>query len=758
MKVGGRRRWVTPFLLGKGAGGLGLLLALAPVQAAPLHRPHVVLILCDAITFSDVHNRAYPHLARFTETGALGLMNCAVAGPKTPTAATLTLAIGQHLPAEVTDEQAANDGESVPGEQGTAAEVYARRVGQPASTDRDRSSMRVKHLGIAGLARRGLDTDRLGAALAQETPKIQTFVVGNADTETWGRRAAALTVDALGVGAGVVAAAQGTASSLLRDDPTALARAISQAHADFTVVQLGDTARIEAARAQFAPEVYRSARAEALRRLDELIVLLSEKSTADGDPVDILLVSPYPPVEQAHYPGVWGRLTPVVASGPDFPPGLLTSATTRTPGLLANVDIAPTILALFAAQAPVTMIGRPLQVIVSETEPSRRMAAVARLDQMAALNGRATIPLMASIGSLCFLLVLAGLIAWNRGGAQAARRFAPGLLFTQNLPTALLLAPLGTPPTILRYGLEIVAWMAGLTVASSLLARLVRISPPVAAAFLGIALVVGDTLAGQPLLKDSLLSSYPLSGIRYYGVGNEYLGVLLGFALAGGFAWLEDRRVPYPSAVSGHVYRWALALGWLGLLLLLGWPGLGANAGSLAATSAGFGLGTAILAGKRPTVRLGIACTLAGLLLAFVFGVVDAALAAHASSHLGAAVQAASGGRGPGYLAEIALRKLAMNLRLLVSPWLLLPAGAVVVTLLAARALVGDSWRFALQRRPWTARGLTATLAATLASLLFKDSGVVTATFLIGSECVILLSLLLTDDPDPPAAVSADSP
>ena len=40
----------------------------------------------------------------------------------------------------------------------------------------------------------------------------------------------------------------------------------------------------------------------------------------------------------------------------------LASATTRTPGLIANVDIAPTILHLFAAPIPRTMVGRPVQV------------------------------------------------------------------------------------------------------------------------------------------------------------------------------------------------------------------------------------------------------------------------------------------------------------------------------------------------------------------------------------------------------------
>ncbi len=695
-------------------------------------RPHVVLVLCDALTLNDVHNSAYPHLKHLAETGATGLMNCVVAGPKTPAAVTLTLAVGQHAPAEPTDAQAANPWELVPGDPGTVREVYERRTGWPGppAAHKDLVDTPVLHLGIAGLARRDLDTARLGAALAQATPPVRTLVLGNADIGgVWGRQAALLTVDARGVGRGLF---------IPRSGPNGVPDSFFayRDSGDFVVIEMGDMARVEARRGPLSPPAFNAARAEALEQLDRLIGRLTESGAIPGS--DILLISPTPPADSA---GPWSHLTPILAAGPDFPPGLLTSPTTRTSGLVANVDLAPTLLTLFQAPVPATMEGRPMRSAAAATGD----AVLARLDQTANLNDRATVPLMLGLGAFCFLLTLAGLVARKLGGIHCARRLAPGLVFTQNLPAGLLLATVWLPSTILGYGLDIAAWMAGLTAACYALARLLRLAPPVACALLTLALVAADTLAGQPLLKLSLLSNYPLSGIRYYGVGNEYLGVMLGFALAGGFAWLDGRRLPYPPGGQGRAARGALAAIWLGLLLLLGWPGLGANAGSLIATGAGFGVGAALLLGRQPTVRLGIACALAGLALAFVFGALDAALAARASSHLGATLQAASGGRGPGYLAAIAARKVAMNLRILGTPWLLLPAAAVLLTVLGARFLVGAAVRESLRRRPWTARGLAAALAAALAALLFKDSGVVTATFLAGSVCVIVLYYALTD-------------
>ena len=95
---------------------LGLFLTFLCVETAAQEttRPRVLLVLCDAITLDDLRNNAFPHLAHFAETGAIGLMNGAVAGPKTPTSAILTLATGQRIPSESTDEQAANAVEFVP--------------------------------------------------------------------------------------------------------------------------------------------------------------------------------------------------------------------------------------------------------------------------------------------------------------------------------------------------------------------------------------------------------------------------------------------------------------------------------------------------------------------------------------------------------------------------------------------------------------------------------------------------------------------
>lgn len=747
-------------LPGRGEGLITLLLFLLTTSCfaqtpAPTTRPHVLLILCDALTLDQLHDNAYPHLYHFAETNAIGLMNCAVAGEKSRVAAMLTLATGQHTPAEETDDDAANDWETVPGESGTAREVWARRMGQKAENVKTfRNGARL--LGIAPLARRGLARTRLGALLVQANPPVSTFVCGSVEGNPRDRSAALLTMDANGVGEALFRVLRDASNANgppgMVDDVVRMAQLASESEAEFTVVQLGDTARAEARRGRHHFN-YETNRKAALKRLDLFLYLLTGFLEREGKTPDVLLVSPRPPAGDARHPTTWNRLTPLIAAGPDFPPGLLASATTRTPGLVANVDIAPTVLHLFRAPVASEMIGRPLRSVPYAGSGTERLAVVSRMDYVTTLNYQALTRAMPPLGVFCFFVLLSGFLAYRAGGVRWARWCAPGLVAVTNIPVAFLLAPILIPPTLVEYGLRIVAWAVGLAVADYALARLLRVSPALASALLTVLLVVGDTLTGQILLKDSLLSGYALSGIRYYGVGNEYLGVTLGLALIGGFALLDERGIPFPPDDSERKLRWTLILLWLALAFLLGWPGLGANAGSLAATGAGFGVGIVLLRGGKATVRLGALCVLAGLGLAFAFGALEAALNRHAgtdaSSHFGAALSAASGGRGAGYLAEIALRKVAMNLRLLVSPGFLAGLAGLAGVVVGMQATFGAALRSVLERHVWLARSRSAALAAIIAALIFKDSGVVTAIFLCGAVCVFLLYYALTEESYP---------
>jgi hypothetical protein len=728
---------------------LFLLLSLLARPAAAQERRRVVMILSPGLTMDDLQSADSGALQAWARFGAVGVMNDVVPGPRSFLSATLTLATGQQAHSEPTDGLALDEDEKAPGgEPGTARTVYERRMGA-LSANQPLPANPIWHLGMASLEQRGLATDRLGAALARAVPPVRAELYGNTDTDMPDRRAALLTVDAAGIGAGRVGMRRENPGSPfgIVDDPLELMHALTESDADLVVLQLGDLGRAEAARAHLSATDYRQARHEALHRIHLLMSLLYPWISSQPT-TDLLIISSYPPAEAHRYPVAWTRLTPVIAYGPDFRAGLLTSATTRTPGLIANVDIAPTLLQLFHAPIPQTMVGRSLQVTAKTTPVEERIAIVMRKEFVSALDEAVEAWGMVPITLICLLLIVIAMVQRRTKGPQAALRFAWAIVLLQNLTAATLLAPILIPPTAEEYTLRIAAWMGALTVAGYLMARSMKVSPPVAASVVLIALLVADTCMGQTLQKDSLLCSDAVSGLRYYGIGNEYLGPLLASALSGLFALLDDRGVRFPPKPAGRNARLVVAIAWLVLMVVLGWPGWGANAGSLACTGAGFGVGLALLCGRRITVGLAAACIGAGLVLAFGFGVVDAAHSGGATSHSGAALQAAAGGRGPGYLAEIVVRKVGMNLRLLASPPFWLLAAMALLPLGAGNTLVGGPLRRALARRPWSAHGIKATLAAIIAALLFKDSGVITAAGLFAVSCACPLYAALTDTED----------
>ena len=151
-----------------------------------------------------------------------------------------------------------------------------------------------------------------------------------------------------------------------------------------------------------------------------------------------------------------------------------------------------------------------------------------------------------------------------------------------------------------------------------------------------------DLLTGQHLLKDALISNYYLPGFRYYGIGNDYLGIILGLSLAGVFSYLDDREeaaAPCETAVAqankiieddntppdapfkienpplashdlsatatppkiknqkSKIKNPLFLLLWIGIAFVLGWPAFGANAGSVIVTTVGFGVGWRLLRG-----------------------------------------------------------------------------------------------------------------------------------------------------------------
>ncbi len=392
------------------------------------------------------------------------------------------------------------------------------------------------------------------------------------------------------------------------------------------------------------------------------------------------------------------RLTPIALWGANVMPGLLYSRSTRRAGLVTDTDFAPAVAEFFGATLPALPFG---QAWTAQPSPHAE-AQVMRL-QKEAYGQAAGMRMLPAFAVVLGLGVLGCSIALYLG---------------RGLP-ALALFPLVSLAALLFSGSvrECALWLAALGVGAIVLTRFVgaaRAGTSVCALIVGVMTV--DLLCGDPLMRRNLLGYSAIEGARYYGIGNEAMGVLIGAALC--LAW---RVWPVVKQSWG---RWGIAAGLTGLAGLLALPAFGAKAGSVFVAVPAFG---ALLwqmsekrMGRQPILILAALAVLAmtGIVL----------LDRHSGggqSHIGqAAARIAQGGAREAW--DIAARKLGMEGHLLThSAWAALLWGGAVGLALVMKQRSGNKHSSAL---------LLSGAVAAVTSLAFNDAGTV--------ACALCLSII----------------
>ena len=214
-------------------------------------------------------------------------------------------------------------------------------------------------------------------------------------------------------------------------------------------------------------------------------------------------------------------------------------------------------------------------------------------------------------------------------------------------------------------------------------------------------IVLLDQVTGLRLGDFSPLQGYFGSGIRFYGVGNELLGIITGT-----LAVCVPKKFRVQSAIA--------------CVLFFGNASLGADFGAVVtfAAIASIDILRFIHAFRK--------CSLIWLITASVLiGMTTAVLAAWLDmlfspkmSHAGAAMTAAKSS-GLGHLVDIIIRKVMMNIEIALRP-------ATIIAMAAVALLVWLGRRVFVERLLWQSGVRYLSLAVAL-SLVFNDSGVVTA-------------------------------
>ncbi|MDP2712285.1 MAG: hypothetical protein Q8O56_13795 [Solirubrobacteraceae bacterium] len=420
--------------------------------------------------------------------------------------------------------------------------------------------------------------------------------------------------------------------------------------------------------------------------LDELL-----RQRADGD---LVIVVQTPPAVRVPI------LLPIGVAGLHGD-GMLTSTTTRLPGIVAAIDIPVTILRHAGLEVPAGVRGTPVRAAAGARDAAALKDVEARLR---VVSGRRT-PALAALGFVWLSLVLAlGLIA-DRRGIRAGLRIG-GLAFLW-VPPVLLLTGWLAPSRLAEIAIVVVGAF-GLAALTDRFVRWPR--GPLVPATASIVTYCVDLAFGSPLIIRSLLGVNPRSGSRFYGLGNELEATLTAILLVGLGALLwgcpRSRRNAAIVAAVGAVFA-----------VFVGAAQLGADVGGVITLGAGIAAAMVVMLPGRPSRRTLLMAVSVPLLGLVALALLD--LASGGDAHFTRTILQAD---SPGALWDVVTRRytLAFNVFSL---------GAM--PLITAVALLGSAYAIRYRERIYAPLGdspswraaLIGGLAASVVGALTNDSG-----------------------------------
>jgi hypothetical protein len=409
----------------------------------------------------------------------------------------------------------------------------------------------------------------------------------------------------------------------------------------------------------------------------------------------------------------------------------LTSASTRRTGLVANTDVAPTVLRFFGVPIPSDMSGDPV-----ETTSAAAPFGLYRLE-LQYRHIRFPVQLL----ELAFVIVAGILAIGVLFRLRSQRTIAPKAAARIRL---LMYSAVAFPTAILSGGLlprmtylTAIGWLVLVSVGLGLLATRIRYPGPYPAfGFLGavgLAFIALDLVFGSHALRMPLVGGVMFDGARFYGMPNFADSPLLASALF---------------VAAGLSVWWGTGVV-VAAALLAGLPWFGADIGGAVAlfTAAGLWFGTRRTNGRMraSVVGWGAGFVAVGTALVLAANRFLSVEPTHATRFVGLI-----GSRVSSFFGTIAHRLGIGGHQFLSVPLAVLPMAGLIALI----AIVGrrpEPVRAALRDRVW--RSLIGILSVSaLVAYLANDTGVTAAApaFLYGMAALVVPTLAVFEGAPPP--------
>ncbi|NLY43460.1 MAG: hypothetical protein GX066_05745 [Clostridiaceae bacterium] len=421
------------------------------------------------------------------------------------------------------------------------------------------------------------------------------------------------------------------------------------------------------------------------------------------------------------------KLPPVILYGKGIEAGLLYSETTRREGIIGNIDIAPTIAAFFGGNLE-EATGEVIKV-QKRSNPIEKLLSLYWLTSFNSKNRAVVLKTYIGVQIVLLLIILAFILLRNARKARwsnFSRILKFLVLIVLACPIALFILPL-----FKIYKLPLLALLLVLidVVIACLVCKLFhnREVHVIAISTITLVLIFLDILLGGPLNKTSLLGYDAVIGARYYGIGNEYMGIFVASALMTIVPLVYQEKLP----------RWGAIILFMLIIPVIGLSQFGANVGGTITASVAFGFAVLCFYGRRIRLKEILILFLITVSFIGVFAIYDIVVAEQ-KSHLARAL-ADFHSKGISAIFNIVRRKLEMNIKLLRwtiwSRVLLVSVGVMTVLSFKPQGLL----RMLFNKYKSFSLAWYSILIAGITGMLVNDSGVVVAAT---SNIFLIFSLL----------------
>lgn len=699
-----------------------------PIQVFAEDRGKVILILMDRVSWHDIEKADTPAIDALVEMGSIGLMTTNTGGSLSQVNAYTTLGAGAKAVGVSGSQMAFSYGENFEG--GTTEEVYKQRSGyimEPGS---------IANLSIAQLYRNNsnhkytVSIGALGTALKEAGLKVA--VIGNCDTpklEESGYNIKRYLVSMMMDNQGIVPMGEVGESILIHDSDSPqgvktnykrMEEVFSKMwqQADVIAVQLGDTSRVEDSKNYVMDNLLENYRQRAIEDGDAMIANIMEYFRRDRDL--IMLLTPVGPARELSRNN---RLTPIIIAGRGFERGYLSSGSTHRTGIVTNLDVGATILRFVGANNMPGQGGAPAFSMA-------RQGGVRELinlnERLVGLYNQRGFLLRSYVYIFIAILILSlGQLILNRRYLYISRIL---LIFAMLVPLVFLILPIFSQPS--AYTSSIIA----LIIASAFTALVYWIFPhtrdriTIISCATAIALLL-DQWSGANLIQWSPLGYDVIAASRFYGIGNEYMGVLIGAACTGGAGIIQKIR--------SHRFirpEFIVFAGWAIVLFTLGAPHLGVNVGGTIAAFFAFNISILLLINYK--VKLRDLAVVAAALFVLLMGIfmLDSIRMIDSQTHMGQTVKLIKQ-NGIKELFNIFERKISLNIRLFrYTMWtrvFLISLASMVILFYRPVGIFRDT----SNEHPILFKGFIGAAVGSIAALVANDSGIVAA-----ATCMIFIA------------------